>query len=85
MISRLLNPPTESQIIYERYGFFEGVDNHNTKGLATVDYEENEGELKIGNFEIAQDIFDLSLEMPSLIFSIADVVLLASISKSNVF
>ena len=41
-----------SQIIYERYGFFEGVDNYDAKGIATVDYEEDEGELKIANFEI---------------------------------
>ena len=46
-------PKIESRIIYERYGFFEGINNYNAKGLATVDYEEDEGELKIEHFEIS--------------------------------
>ncbi|MDH3341855.1 MAG: glycosyltransferase, partial [Nitrosopumilus sp.] len=48
------SPKIESKIIYERYGFFEGIDNYNAKGIAAVDYEEDEGELKIENFEISQ-------------------------------
>jgi len=46
-------PKIESQVIYERYGFLEGVSTYNAKGIATVDYVEDEGELKIENFEIS--------------------------------
>ena len=48
------SPKIESRVIFERYGFFEGIDNHDAKGIATIDYEEDEGELKISNFEISR-------------------------------
>ncbi len=47
-------PKASSQIIFERYGFFEGMDDYVAKGIATIDYIEDEGELKISNFEISQ-------------------------------
>jgi len=43
----------ESRIIYERYGFFEGVDGYNAKGYAHTFYEEDKGVLEIENFEIS--------------------------------
>ena len=47
------SPKIVSQVIYEQYGFFENIDNYNAKGMATIDYEEDEGEIKIENFEIS--------------------------------
>ncbi|MDH3779992.1 MAG: glycosyltransferase [Nitrosopumilus sp.] len=47
------SPKIASQVIYEQYGFFENIGNYNAKGVATIDYEEDEGELEIENFEIS--------------------------------
>ena len=49
----VVHPKLESQIIFDRYGFFEGLGSYQAKGIAIVDYEEDEGELEIENFEIS--------------------------------
>ena len=43
----------ESKIIHERYGFFEGIDDHKAKGSAYAFYEEDKGLLEINDFEIS--------------------------------
>ena len=43
----------ESKIIHERYGFFEGVNDHHAKGSLYAFYEEDNGILEIENFEIS--------------------------------
>ena len=47
-------PKFESRILYERHGFFEGVDNFKAKGSVKIDYLEDEGTLEINSFEITK-------------------------------
>ncbi|MDH5431832.1 MAG: DM13 domain-containing protein, partial [Nitrosopumilus sp.] len=48
------HPKISSQIIYNRYGFLEGVDDYNAKGTMLIDYEEDEGDLTIKQFEVSK-------------------------------
>jgi hypothetical protein len=48
------HPKISSQIIHNRYGFLEGVDNYNAKGTMLIDYEEDEGDLTIKQFEVSR-------------------------------
>ena len=50
-----IDSPTkiESRIIYERHGFFDGVNNYQAKGSAYAFYEEDKGVLEIEDFEIS--------------------------------
>ena len=48
------HPKIQSRAVDDGYGFFEGLNNFEAKGLATIEYEEDEGELKIQDFEISK-------------------------------